>query len=254
MRWLLSVQWLGLVRVSVSTRTAPPPALASLRRFKLRHSKSHAWFTHFLRNHCPTQTKQYHPCHTKLSARARWLRRYQSWQNLGLPRIRRSFIRGRGQSTTGSMTSPLGMSWERCSTMSRPIKRMRSTDCTISSCQAVIAHREDADARTSEMARAQSALHVKSHRLSKHPPFECIALLFQGGGALGSYQAGAYESLVETNLHSRLGSRDFDWRAQFCDHCRKCPRRASREGAYLPAGDYCEPVFGWTAGDRWSPK
>jgi predicted acylesterase/phospholipase RssA len=34
-----------------------------------------------------------------------------------------------------------------------------------------------------------------------HPPFECIALLLQGGGALGAYQAGVYEALTETDLH-----------------------------------------------------
>jgi NTE family protein len=33
------------------------------------------------------------------------------------------------------------------------------------------------------------------------PPFECIALLIQGGGALGAYQAGVYEALAEANLH-----------------------------------------------------
>jgi NTE family protein len=33
------------------------------------------------------------------------------------------------------------------------------------------------------------------------PPFECIALLLQGGGALGSYQAGVYEALAEADLH-----------------------------------------------------
>src|SRR3954465_5224489 len=33
------------------------------------------------------------------------------------------------------------------------------------------------------------------------PPFECIALLLQGGGALGSYQAGVYEALAEVDLH-----------------------------------------------------
>ena len=34
-----------------------------------------------------------------------------------------------------------------------------------------------------------------------HPPFECIALLLQGGGALGAYQAGVYEALAEADLH-----------------------------------------------------
>ena len=39
------------------------------------------------------------------------------------------------------------------------------------------------------------------HRPTVRPPFECIALLLQGGGALGSYQAGVYEALAEANLH-----------------------------------------------------
>ena len=34
-----------------------------------------------------------------------------------------------------------------------------------------------------------------------HPPFECIALLLQGGGGLGAYQAGVYEALAEADLH-----------------------------------------------------
>ncbi len=33
------------------------------------------------------------------------------------------------------------------------------------------------------------------------PPFECIALFLQGGGALGAYQAGVYEALAEADLH-----------------------------------------------------
>jgi NTE family protein len=33
------------------------------------------------------------------------------------------------------------------------------------------------------------------------PNFECIALLLQGGGALGAYQAGVYEALAEVGLH-----------------------------------------------------
>jgi NTE family protein len=42
---------------------------------------------------------------------------------------------------------------------------------------------------------------AKTHRRSGRPPFECIALLLQGGGALGSYQAGVYEALAEADLH-----------------------------------------------------
>lgn len=43
--------------------------------------------------------------------------------------------------------------------------------------------------------------HRKTHKLSERPPFECIALLLQGGGALGAYQAGVYEALAEAALH-----------------------------------------------------
>jgi NTE family protein len=41
---------------------------------------------------------------------------------------------------------------------------------------------------------------AKTHRARHRPPFECIALVLQGGGALGSYQAGVYQALVEANL------------------------------------------------------
>jgi NTE family protein len=33
------------------------------------------------------------------------------------------------------------------------------------------------------------------------PPFACIALVLQGGGALGAYQAGVYEALAAADLH-----------------------------------------------------
>jgi NTE family protein len=41
----------------------------------------------------------------------------------------------------------------------------------------------------------------KTHRAKERPPFERIALLLQGGGALGSYQAGVYQALAEADLH-----------------------------------------------------
>jgi NTE family protein len=40
----------------------------------------------------------------------------------------------------------------------------------------------------------------KSHHCERRPPFEHIALLLQGGGALGSYQAGVYQALHEADL------------------------------------------------------
>jgi NTE family protein len=45
-----------------------------------------------------------------------------------------------------------------------------------------------------------TASEAKPHRVTKHPPFELITLLLQGGGALGSYQAGVYQALAEANL------------------------------------------------------
>ena len=35
----------------------------------------------------------------------------------------------------------------------------------------------------------------------KRLPFECLALVLQGGGALGSYQAGVYEALHEADVY-----------------------------------------------------
>ena len=44
----------------------------------------------------------------------------------------------------------------------------------------------------------------KTHITTERPPFERIALILQGGGALGAYQAGVYQALAEANL-------DPDW-------------------------------------------
>ena len=41
---------------------------------------------------------------------------------------------------------------------------------------------------------------VPPHK-GKQVPFECVALVLQGGGALGSYQGGVYEALAEIDLH-----------------------------------------------------
>jgi NTE family protein len=41
----------------------------------------------------------------------------------------------------------------------------------------------------------------KTHRARARPPFECIALVLQGGGSLGAYQGGVYEALSEAGLH-----------------------------------------------------
>src|ERR1700681_3604653 len=38
-------------------------------------------------------------------------------------------------------------------------------------------------------------------RAEQRLPFECVALLLQGGGALGAYQGGVYEALAESKIH-----------------------------------------------------
>ncbi len=42
---------------------------------------------------------------------------------------------------------------------------------------------------------------AKTHRGKERPPFERVALLLQGGGALGAYQGGVYQALAEAGLH-----------------------------------------------------
>jgi NTE family protein len=46
-------------------------------------------------------------------------------------------------------------------------------------------------------------VHVQPHITitRRHLPFECVALVLQGGGALGAYQAGVYEALSEADIH-----------------------------------------------------
>jgi NTE family protein len=41
----------------------------------------------------------------------------------------------------------------------------------------------------------------RTHITTERPPFERIALVLQGGGALGAYQGGVYQALAEANLH-----------------------------------------------------
>jgi len=40
----------------------------------------------------------------------------------------------------------------------------------------------------------------KPKRIKERPPFDCIALLLQGGGALGAYQGGVFEAMSEANI------------------------------------------------------
>jgi NTE family protein len=49
------------------------------------------------------------------------------------------------------------------------------------------------------MSNSRSSIR-KTHITTERPPFERIALLLQGGGALGAYQGGVYQALSEANL------------------------------------------------------
>jgi len=50
------------------------------------------------------------------------------------------------------------------------------------------------------MPRRPGPAKLRSHLDCGPPPFERVALLLQGGGALGSYQAGVYQALTEAKL------------------------------------------------------
>ena len=50
------------------------------------------------------------------------------------------------------------------------------------------------------MAKRQPSLR-EAHVPTGRPPFERVALILQGGGALGAYQAGVYQALAEAKLH-----------------------------------------------------
>lgn len=41
----------------------------------------------------------------------------------------------------------------------------------------------------------------KADPAKRRSPFECVALLLQGGGSLGAYQGGVYQALAEADLH-----------------------------------------------------
>ena len=87
-------------------------------------------------------------------------------------------------------------------------------------------------------------VHVQPHLTvaKRDLPFECVALVLQGGGALGAYQAGVYEALAEANINP-------DWVAGVSIGAINSaiiagnePSRAGREAARLLAGDHRQPA------------
>ena len=92
-------------------------------------------------------------------------------------------------------------------------------------------------------------------RSRTRPPFECIALLLQGGGALGAYQAGVYQALSESNVHP-------DWVAGISIGAINSAiiagnppeQRIDRLRAFWE-GITANPLFDWVAAaDQFAPK
>jgi NTE family protein len=61
-------------------------------------------------------------------------------------------------------------------------------------------HQESGSDRSKAASAASNTLR-KTHKLQHRPPFDCVALLLQGGGAVGAYQPGVYEALAEADLY-----------------------------------------------------
>jgi hypothetical protein len=88
------------------------------------------------------------------------------------------------------------------------------------------------------MTKASDAL---QQSVRNRPPFECIALVLQGGGALGAYQAGVYQALDEAGLDPDWisGSMVDHWGAGYDDtlhtlsHPEVLERPKSPEGVFI---------------------
>jgi len=69
----------------------------------------------------------------------------------------------------------------------------------------------------------------KSHHKIERPPFECIALVLQGGGALGAFPGRRLPGAGGSQPRSRLGRRHFDRRDQRRLDRRQCAGGARRQ-------------------------
>ena len=105
------------------------------------------------------------------------------------------------------------------------------------------------------MAPLRNVAQNRTGRVRNRPPFECIALLLQGGGALGAYQAGVYEALAEAGLHPdwvagiSIGAINSAIIAGNPPEDRVAKLRAFWEGITT------NPLFDWTAAiDLFAPK
>jgi NTE family protein len=84
----------------------------------------------------------------------------------------------------------------------------------------------------------------------RHLPFEVVALVLQGGGSLGAYQAGVYEALSEAGIHPNwiagmsIGAINAAIIAgnppnDRVDRLRKFWTQATADGPWSGAGDAC---------------
>jgi NTE family protein len=64
--------------------------------------------------------------------------------------------------------------------------------------RSLVGHSDDGGRRDRDLSAKSPVMNalVKAHRAEAPPGFERIALLLQGGGALGAYQAGVYQALA----------------------------------------------------------
>jgi len=83
---------------------------------------------------------------------------------------------------------------------------------------------------------------------AERPPFERIALILQGGGALGAYQAGVYQALAEADLHP-AGAVEARPRSQ---SIREHERRVRRDAQLHHVGRWGELAFVPARGRAWS--
>jgi NTE family protein len=58
----------------------------------------------------------------------------------------------------------------------------------------------DQHSKPADTAKSAASDRGAPHRDERRAPFACVALLLQGGGALGAYQAGVYQALDEADL------------------------------------------------------
>ena len=81
-----------------------------------------------------------------------------------------------------------------------------------------------------------------------------IALVLQGGGALGAYQAGVYQALHEAGIEPDWVSRRLDRRDQFRDHRRQSAGAAAGAAAHLLGAHHRPQGLALHAGRRHLPQ